>query len=197
MRCLVIHAHPLDKSLTRHFLDVANATLAGAGHSVELLDLYPSDFDPRLTVHERASYYTQAYDRTGIEAEAKQLERAETLVLIFPTWWFGLPAILKGWFDRVFAPGIAFDHSANFGPIKPRLGNLRQVVVITTLGSPWWVDWFVMRRPVRRILKTAIIGSCAPSARFHYLPFYAAESPDGHRLARFSQRIARTFARIR
>lgn len=97
--------------------------------------------------------------------------------------------MLKGWIDRVFAPGIAFDHSENFGPIKPRLNKLRRIVVITTLGSPWWVDRIVMRRPVRRILKTAIFGVCAPKARFSYLPFYAAENPENTRVESFCRRI--------
>ncbi len=196
MRCLLVHAHPLDKSLTRHFLDTARVTLERAGHSVEVLDLYPAKFDPRLTASERASYYAPAFDRSGLDAEATQLESAEILVLVFPTWWFGLPAILKGWVDRVFAPGVAFDHGKYFGPIVPRLNRLQRVMAITTLGSPWWVDWIAMRRPVRRVLKTAIIGTCAPKARFTYFPFYAAEAPGRDRIARFSQRIAKELTQI-
>lgn len=194
MRCLLVHAHPLDKSLTRHFLDLARTQLVAAGHTVELLDLYPAGFDPRLTASERASHYGPNFDHSGIEREAAQLTNAEVLVVVFPTWWFGLPAILKGWVDRVFAPGIAFDHGPDFGPIQPRLLNLRHVIAITTLGTPWWVDWLVMRRPVRRILKTAIIGACAPNARFSYLPFYASERPTSDRVARFSKRLARSLA---
>lgn len=196
MRCLLVHAHPLDKSLSRHFLDIAQSTLGAAGHTVEVADLYPAGFDPRLTAAERAGYYAPAFDRSAFAHEAAQLERAELLVLVFPTWWFGLPAILKGWVDRVFAPGVAFDHGKDFGPLTPRLTGLRHVVVITTLGSPWWVDWFVMRRPVRRVLKTAIIGGCAPNARFTYLPFHAAENPGSERIARFSRRIAAGLASI-
>src|SRR5690606_24132960 len=115
-------------------------------------------FDPRLTAAERAAYYAAPHHHSGIEAHAEALRTAEMLVLAFPTWWFGPPAMLKGWIDRVFAPGVAFDHGQGFGPIVPRLETLRRAVAITTLGSPWWVDRFVMRRPVRRMLKTAVIG---------------------------------------
>lgn len=195
-RCLLVHAHPLGNSLTRLFLDKACEALAAEGHDLELLDLYPANFDPRLTPAERASYYSQTYDRAGIDAESAQLERAEILVLVFPTWWFGLPAILKGWVDRVFSPGTAFDHTPDFGPISPRLTGLRHVIAVTTLGSPWWVDWLVMRRPVRRMLKTALIGACAPNARFRYLPFYAAERPTQARIERYSRRLIAALAKL-
>jgi NAD(P)H dehydrogenase (quinone) len=197
LRCVLVHAHPLDKSLTRHFLDLTRRQLEAAGHTVETLDLYQAGFDPRLTAAERASHYGPVFDHAAVENEIEQLLRAEVLVIITPTWWFGPPAILKGWFDRVFAPGAAFDHSANFGPLTPRLNNLRHVITVTTLGSPWWVDWIAMRRPMRRILKTAIIGVCAPNARFSYLPFYAAERRDDRRVARFTRRLTSALIKIR
>ena len=80
-------------------------------------------------------------------------------MLLFPTWWFGFPAMLKGWFDRVWGPGIAYDHASDLGPIKPRLNNLKKVLVVTTLGSPWWVDRLVMWQPVKRVMKMALLDS--------------------------------------
>lgn len=196
MRCLVVHAHPLPASLTRHFCDLARTALAANGHDIHFLDLYAVGFDPRLTAQERASHYEPVYDTSLIGAEAAELRAAEMLVLVFPTWWFGLPAILKGWIDRTFAPGVAFGHRADFGPIKPLLTNLRRVVVITTLGSPWWADWLVMRRPVRRMLKTAVTGACAPQARFSYLAFYGADKPSPQRVAAFAESLTKALSRL-
>jgi NAD(P)H dehydrogenase (quinone) len=192
MNCLIVRAHPLEENLTRRFSDFASGRLEATGHKVSLIDLYAEDFDPRLTAAERASYYADKYDRSGMERHIDALRAAETLVLAFPTWWFGPPAIMKGWLDRVMAPGVAFDHGRDFGPIEPKLLGLRHVVTITTLGSPWWVDRLVLRRPVRRVLKTAVFGGCAPNARFTYLPFYRAETATADRIARFETRIART-----
>ena len=137
-------------------------------------------------LHE-AGFSAPQLEAVGDQAELRA--ESETLVLVFPTWWFGMPAILKGWIDRVFAPGIAFDHASDFGPIKPRLTNLKKVVVITTLGSPAWIDWLIMRRPVRGILKTAVFGLCAPQAKFRMLSFYQAEHPSGFRIEHFRKRI--------
>jgi NAD(P)H dehydrogenase (quinone) len=128
-------------------------------------------------------------DLAAISGHAADLASAKTLVLVFPTWWFAMPAMLKGWIDRVFAPQIAFDHADDFGPIKPRLTGLDTVLVVTTLGSPWWVDWFVMRRPVRRVLKTAVFGLCATQAAFKMMSFYSAEKPSAGRIEKFRAQL--------
>lgn len=195
MNCLIVRAHPLEENLTRRFSDFASRRLEAAGHEISLIDLYAENFDPRLTTAERTSYYAGEYDRSDVERHLDALGRADMLVLAFPTWWFGPPAIMKGWLDRVMAPGVAFDHGRDFGPIVPRLVNLKRVVVVTTLGSPWWVDRLALRRPVRRVLKTAVFGGCAPNARFTYLPFYQAEKASAGSIARFERRIGRTLER--
>ncbi|PWK71771.1 putative NADPH-quinone reductase [Aminobacter sp. AP02] len=189
MNCLVVLSHPLPESLNRHFADTAIQELTSAGHKVTLLDLYAKGFDPRLSVAERGSYYGERFEAGALMSHAAALREAEVLVLIFPTWWFGLPAMLKGWIDRVFSPGIAFDHASDFGPIRPLLYKLRHVVAITTLGSPRWVDRLVMGRPVRRILKWGVFKACAPKARFAMLPFYEAERPQQDRIDRFAVSI--------
>lgn len=194
MKCLVVIAHPLPDSLCRSLANSAAGRLSAAGHEVVVEDLYGSGFGAALTETERKSYYAAAFDASAVSAEAARLTDADALVLVFPTWWYGFPAILKGWFDRVWAPSIAFDHASNFGPIKPRL-KLRHVLAVTTLGSPWWIDTLVLWQPVRRILRLAILGACARSARFNMLSLHSAENPSRERVARFEQRIATVLGR--
>jgi NAD(P)H dehydrogenase (quinone) len=120
MRCLIVTAHPLNMCLCQTLADAAVDTLMEAKHECRNVDLYRSDFSPALTPGERASYYS-GFDGTEVAKEVEDLLWAETIVLVFPTWWFGPPAILKGWFDRIWAPGIAYDHAADLGAIQPRL----------------------------------------------------------------------------
>jgi len=194
MRCLVVVAHPNGQSLCHALAAQALATLNACGHEARLEDLYDRRFSAALTASERASYYGPRYDKTAVEGECERLLAAEGLVLCFPTWWFSFPAILKGWFDRVWAPGVAYDHADDLGPIRPRLGNLRRALAVTSLGAPWWVDRLVMHRPVRRVLKSAIVGTCAPACRFDMLSIYRAERLDAARVERFSTRMAKTLA---
>ncbi len=175
MRCLAVVAHPLADSLCRHLADVAVAALRRGGHDVTLLDLYAADFDPRLSAAERRSYHQPEYDGAAVAEQTTLLAEAEALVLVFPTWWFGPPAILKGFIDRTFAPGVAFEHGDNGGPIRPLLTRLRHAAAITTLGSPWWAE-IALGMPVKRVLKRGVIGACAPRARFDYLALHSVET---------------------
>jgi NAD(P)H dehydrogenase (quinone) len=175
VKCLIVIAHPVKNSLCNALAVRTVKTLQAAGHEVVIEDLYDQQFAPALTQAERQSYYAKAFDASKLTDEIARLTAAEALVLVFPTWWFGLPAILKGWFDRVWAPGAAYNHAADLGAIQPRLGRLRYAVAITTLGSPWWVDRFVMWQPIKRQLKIALLGTCAPACKFHMLSLYQSE----------------------
>lgn len=128
MKCLVVIAHPLSDGLCHAMARVSIEALVAAGYEVEVEDLHQTGFSPSLTVCERQSYYGPTFDFSAVAPQIERLLSAEALVLVFPTWWFGFPAILKGWFDRVWAPGIAYDHANDLGPIKPRLHNLRRAL---------------------------------------------------------------------
>jgi len=195
MKCLVVIAHPLTDSLCHTLARTAIDTLSAQGHEVQIEDLYQTGFSPALTVSERQSYYEAPFNADAIRPRITQLLDAEAIVLVFPTWWFGFPAILKGWFDRVWAPGVAYDHASDLGPIKPRLRNLRRMIAITTLGSPWWVDLLVLRQPVKRVLKIALLGACARGCRFEMLSLYKAESLASSKVGRFCSRIRATLGR--
>jgi NAD(P)H dehydrogenase (quinone) len=195
-RFVVVLAHPLQNSLCGHLTKLAASLITEGGHDLHIVDLYERDFDPRLTSSERQSYYASEYDSRAVAEDAETLQTADVLVLIFPTWWFGLPAILKGWIDRVFVPGIAYDHAPDFGRMVPKLTRLQSCLAITTLGSPWWIDWFIMFRPVRRVLSRAIIGPCAPETRFSMLSFYNTEKMTVGRLAALERGLTQKLQKL-
>ena len=193
MRVLLVLAHPATNSLCRFFAETATAAAEARGFEVRVVDLYARGFDPRLSAAERAVYYDPHY-RSDVPDLLADLVWAEALVLVFPTWWFGFPAVLKGWFDRVFAPGTAYDHAEGLRAIRPRLLGLRRALAVTTLGSPWWVDTFVLRRPVRRVLATAILGTCAPNCRLRFLSLHDAEKARPKTIAAVARRITEAIA---
>lgn len=193
MNCLVVIAHPLENSLCKHLADKTIKHLKNKGYNVIVKDLYKEYFNPVLTPSERESYYTGAFDKNAVVADIEQLTQAESLVLIFPTWWFGFPAILKGWFDRVWAPGHAYDHASDFGPIKQCLDNLKEMKVVTTLGAPWWVDTFILRQPVKKILKYGLLGACATNCKFEMLSLYNSEKLTTAKINKFVGKIESKF----
>lgn len=192
-RCLIVTAHPLPRSLTARLAATVEAEARAKGWEVTRRDLYDG-FDPVLTAEERAGYY--AAPAGTLPDEKRALTEAQVLVLVFPTWWFGFPAILKGWLDRVWTPGVAFDHSPGFGPMLLRLRDLREVLAVTTMGSPRWIDWLVLRQPVRRILRLAILKPCAPQARLTWRVLHSAEQVEEPRLAALETRLKADLARM-
>ena len=192
-RCLLVFAHPLGESLNARLAATVEAAARAQGWQVTRRNLYDG-FDPSLSPDERAGYY--ATPANTLAEEKRELTEAQVLILVFPTWWFGFPAILKGWFDRVWMPGTAFDHSPGLGPMIPRLDQLREVLAVTTMGAPAWIDWLVLRRPVRRILRLAILKPCAPKARLTWRALYRAEAVAEARIAALETRLGADLTRI-
>jgi len=189
MKCLIVTAHPLADSLCNHLSTHVIHSLKEKGHEVTIEALYAENFKPTLTAKERESYYAESYYQVEVSQQIKRLQNAEALVLLFPTWWFGFPAILKGWFDRVWSPGVAYDHASDLGAIKPLLDNLENVLVVTTLGSPWWVDRLLMRQPVKRVLKIALLGTCAKNSQLKFLSLYKSEKLEKRQISAFRRKI--------
>lgn len=105
------------------------------GHQVDLLDLCAEGFDPVLSEEGRRHYHDESRNRRGLEPLVARLQTAEALAIQFPTWYFGPPAMLKGFFDRLFMPGVAFDIS-NPAKVAPMLGNVKKIAGVVTYGRP-------------------------------------------------------------
>ena len=102
-------------------------------------DLYAEAFDPKLGVGELEHYEDCARNTQGIETEVAVLGWCDTLIFVYPTWWYGLPAVLKGWLDRVLVPGVAFRMPDENGDIKPALTHITRLAVFTTCGASRWL----------------------------------------------------------
>ena len=126
MRILVLYSHPVETSYNAALHAQVVASLVDAGHEVDDCDLYAEGFDPVLSREERLGYHDVPSNRRRLQSHVDRLQRAEALVLCFPTWCFGLPAMLKGYFDRVFMPGVAFDLS-DPAHVRPSLTHLRRL----------------------------------------------------------------------
>ncbi|MDX0985884.1 flavodoxin family protein [Sinorhizobium medicae] len=196
MRILLVLAHPLENSFAASVARTAKESLEAKGHTVDLLDLYRDGFDPRLTVAERGSYFDERYDSSEVSVWVDRLKAADGLMLVFPQWWFNFPAILKGFFDRVFAPGVAFDHDRAGGRIMPRLGNIKLFWALTSTGSPWWVVHLYMGNPVRRLLKRGIAAFCGKGLDFRMIALHDMDRVTEAKRKRHRERVRALVSRI-
>jgi NAD(P)H dehydrogenase (quinone) len=188
MRFLVVYAHPLEGSFQSALHRRVVNTLTGAGHEVDDCDLYAERFQPVLGAQERSAYHDVDANRGFAPRDVERLLRCQGLVLVFPAWWFGMPAILKGWFDRVWVPGVAFE--LQDGRTRPLLHHIVRFAVVTTYGSPWWLIK-LMGDPNRRVLRRGICPLLARGVRTLWLASYNMDVADAASRNQFLQKVER------
>ncbi|MEM6460369.1 MAG: NAD(P)H-dependent oxidoreductase [Pseudomonadota bacterium] len=191
MRILVLHAHPVRESFNGHLHRLIVEQLEKTGHEVDDCDLYGEDFDPRLTREERLAYHDTEVNIEPVRSYVQRLQAADALVLSFPVWNFGYPAILKGFFDRVFLPGVSFNMVG--GSAQPCLHNIGKVSVVTTYGGSRLRAWLVgdpPRKSVTRVLRAIV----KPGARFRYLAHYDMNRSTDVTRSAFISRVGRSMS---
>ncbi len=187
MKILVLYAHPVETSFNAELHRLIVARLRAAGHTVDDCDLYAEDFDPRLSRAERLCYQDMTQNIEPVRGYVERLQQAEGLVLCFPVWNYGYPAILKGFFDRVFLPGVSF-RLVN-GKAQPSLHNIRKVAAVTSYGGSRFRA-FVMGDPPRKLINRLMRSTVKPGAPVSYLAHYAMNlSTDASRDA-FKAKVA-------
>jgi NAD(P)H dehydrogenase (quinone) len=194
MRILYVYCHPLPESFHAAIRKTVLAALTEVGHQVDLLDLYAEKFDPVLSEEGRRHYHDTSRNRTGLEGYIARLNSAEALILQFPTWCFGLPAMLKGFFDRMIMPGVAFDLS-DPAHVKPTLRNIKHIVGIVTYGRPRFMALW-MSDPPRKIVKRYVRWFTGGEARADYYALYHLNVASDAQRAAFMAKIERAMRRL-
>jgi putative NADPH-quinone reductase len=193
MRVLVLFAHPIETSFGAALHKKAVEALIARGHEVDDCDLNAENFDPVMTRQDRLEYYDAPGNRRRVAPYVERLLRAEALVFSFPVWNMGFPAILKGFVDRVFLPGVSFEIAPD-GAYVPRLHNVKRLGVVCTYGGSRMTT-FLAGDPPRRFLKRSMRANCAPGAPVDYLAHYDMDHTKPERRAAFLNKVAATFSR--
>jgi len=193
MKVLVLHAHPVETSYNAALHRLIVDRLTARGHQVDDCDLYAEDFDPRLSRAERLAYHDVGTNLAPIASYVDRLRAAEALVLSFPVWNFGYPAILKGYFDRVFVPGVSFEMVD--GRARTCLHNISKVATVTTYGGARWRA-FLMGDPPRKVVNRLLRATVQPGAPFTYLAHYDMNNCSPQTLEAFKQKVTRAMDRF-
>ncbi|MCO5084827.1 MAG: NAD(P)H-dependent oxidoreductase [Rhizobiaceae bacterium] len=187
MKILVLHAHPVETSFNAALHRMIVERLTARGHVVDDCDLYAEDFDPRLTRAERIAYQDTERNIEPVRQYVERLRQAEGLVLCFPVWNYGYPAILKGFFDRVFLPGVSF--RLVDGKARPMLHNIRKVEAVTSYGGSRFRAW-LMGNPPRKLIHRLMRSTVKPGAPVGFSAHYSMNlSTDASRAA-FMRKVA-------
>lgn len=163
MRVLVVYAHPNPQSYVGSLHRAVLSGLASSGHEADAIDLYREGFDPVMPLQQRQAYYKPGENSASVQPYVDRLRAAEGVVFVYPTWWQGSPAILKGFLDRTLLPSVAF--AMQDGKMVPRLLNVRRIDVVTTYGAPWWMSNLYLMRADRSFIARGMRRFCHPGTR--------------------------------
>lgn len=196
MRALVVYAHPRPESFSAAVRDTVLDKLAAAGAEVRVSDLYAAGFDPVLSAQAHEEYEDCARNQKGLEEEVENLGWCDTLIFVYPTWWYGLPAMMKGWLDRVLLPGVAFHMPSGEGEtIGPALTHITRLGVFTTCGASFWLTRFI-GAPGRRTLIRGVGILCAKRCRKVFAAHYLMDSSTPESRAAHLRKVAERMDRL-
>ena len=191
MRILVVFAHPLEKSFVSALHARVVEILRARGYIVDDLDLYAEKFDPVMSREGLLRYVDTKTNTREVEAYVARLRAADALVLVFPVWFDGLPAIMQGYFQRVFVPGVSvlIDEAGLF---HPNLRHIKRMAAVCAYGESRR-DVVAKDDPPRRFVRDNIRALIDPKGRFEYLALYDMNFTAVPRRAEFMKRVTRAF----
>mgnify|MGYP001596856675 CR=1 FL=1 len=163
MKILIIYAHPATTGHCSAILKEVQATLNSKNIEYEIIDLYKIKYDPIL--HENEHYTAGNFHITKQNREMQEkIKQTDKFIFIYPVWWNTMPAVLKGFFDRVLTPHFAYYFKGRI-PIKLLRG--KKALVFITLSSPNILSYFFMGDRARRIIKKEILGFCGIKSKVY------------------------------
>ena len=194
MKALVVYCHPVPESFNAAVRDRVLAALEKAGHDVRLIDLYAEAFDPVMGRDERRVYHDRGVNEEPVRRHLDQIQWCEMLVFVYPTWWYGLPAMLKGWVDRVFIPHVTFEMPEAGQAIRGRLTNIKRLGIVSTTGAPWWYLEWIIGNPGRRTILRGLRVLCARGCKTLWVSHDKMDHSTPESRAAFLDRVDRKLA---
>jgi putative NADPH-quinone reductase len=161
---------------------------------VRITDLYADGFQPALSCQERRTHKEPGV-LSELQPYADDLGWAEALVLVYPTWWSGQPAMLKGWIDRVWVAGVAWELPDGANVLRPLLTKVRRIVVVTTHGSAKYVN-ALEGESGKRTVTRSMRAMCNKRVRTTWCAIYGLDRATEDKRIAFLDRVERTMTRL-
>lgn len=193
-RVLVVYAHPYKDSLMGAAKDALCEGLNAAGHAVRVTDLYEIGFNPVMSATERREHRFPGVSEE-LAPHAEDLRWCDTLALVYPTWWSAQPAIMKGWCDRVWTSGVAWELPEGANRLKPLLTNITRIIVVTSHRSPKWIN-ALQGEAGKRIALRSLRVLCKWRCRTSWWAIYGVDTAPHDATSAFISRIRRRASRI-
>jgi NAD(P)H dehydrogenase (quinone) len=197
---LVLYAHPDPSSLCAGLCERVVRGLESSGKEVTVLDLYElheQGFRTAMSCEERLGYEgPQPIIDPLVRVHADLLQTVDALVLVYPTWNMGLPAILKGWIERVLVPGVGFKLDEETNKVQGGLGHIKYFVGVSTYGSPRWLVALSADGGKRVVARCLRMMSPNPSTRTKWFGLFQVDSAKPQQVQRFLDSVEHSMVQL-
>jgi NAD(P)H dehydrogenase (quinone) len=156
MRAVIVFNHPYEKSYCNAILEAVTTGLQKGKHHVDLIHLDNDNFNPAMSKEDLKAFVDHAPIDPQVIDYSNRLKKADHLIFIFPIWWDLMPAMTKGFIDRVLSPGIVYDHHPRGFGLIPLLKNLKGVTIITTMNKPRIMYWLLIGNLIRKAMLSSV-----------------------------------------
>ena len=152
MKTVIVYNHPYKGSFCHALLESTKKGALKAGHEVDIIDLDSDHFNPVMTGEDLLAFRNhQAIDKQAIEY-IKRIKQADHIVLIFPIWWELMPAMTKGFIEKVMFPGSTYSYTKSGHGMKTMLSKLKSTTIITTMNTPNVMYKFIYGNAIKKAL---------------------------------------------
>ncbi|MBU1557664.1 NAD(P)H-dependent oxidoreductase [Patescibacteria group bacterium] len=186
MKTLIIYAHPETPGHAPETLNQVELKLKKTSSEYEVIDLYKIGYNPVLQNDEHYTTGNRNISQQNIEIQNK-INQSENLIFIYPIWWGTMPAILKGFFDRILTRGFAFS-MGNHG-IPNKLLKGKKAVVFTSSGSPYIL--YLLSNLSKTLIKNKILGFCGIKTKVFQV--YSANKLDEKNIQKIKKNVDKGF----
>ncbi|MBB3840041.1 putative NADPH-quinone reductase [Runella defluvii] len=153
MKVVIVFNHPYDGSFCNAILQAALKGLQRASHEIDLIHLDKDNFNPIMTSADLKAFRDKKPVDPKVIEYKERLEKADHLVFIFPIWWELMPALMKGFVDKVIFPGVMYDYTnAGNTLMQPLMPNIKSVTMITTMNTPKWLYWSLFGNAIKKAM---------------------------------------------
>ena len=191
IRVMVVYAHPVETSFNAAIYATVTETLMQRGHEIDACDLYAENFPAIMSRGDRLLYHEIPANRALARPWIERLEAAEALVMVFPTWVFAPPAILKGFCEKVFVPGFAFELVD--GKVRGAMRHLKRVGGVSTYGGTR-LRAFLAGDPPRKLLTRVLRAYVGPTVPVSFMGCYDMNRIDEARGRAFLDKVRAAYS---
>lgn len=194
MKVVIVFNHPYDGSYCNAILNSVTEGLAKGGHTVDLIHLDKDGFNPVMTARDLKAFVERKPVDPQVIGYKQRLDSADHLVFIFPIWWELMPAMTKGFIDKVIFPGVAYDYKPN-GFMTKRFKSIKGITLITTMNTPGFLYRLVFGNAIKKAFFTGTFWKTGYKNR-KWISLNMVKSVSAEKRAKWLSDIQHRFVRL-